>query len=377
MQPGMQPAPSSTAIEVPPPSGKQTQQTAIVLLLLAIVLGLYGLSQLWGAVDWLISLGLGTEPFVRAGKGIVGLAVAAGAAYFAWRKLDQARTEATAYATWERGGGMDRFRAAHAARSAAQQAQAAAQYAAVAAQTGTGNLLVPYPPRPPAQNGHDRFVDEQAGRLLRQGEVILDRGFLTKEPPLLVQVIVQIGFLLRPLFFDYWLTAVTNQRIILIKTSFWGFSPALSNKGVDTIELADLARLDVSSFAAFKTLVFQSKRGPQRVLRVRPMGGGFSQQGAFHREMPQWVAATIAAMNGMAPAGAPASQAAPAQAPALGPAPAAAATAPLSAGMPVSVRWTDGNAYPARVVASQGDAVLCSFPNGSEEWIPSSHVAAA
>lgn len=101
MQPGTAPAPASTAIEVPPPSGKQTQQTAVVLLLLALVLGLYGLSQLWGAVDWLFSLGLGTEPFVRAGKGIVGLAVAAGAAYFAWRKLDQARTEATAYATWE------------------------------------------------------------------------------------------------------------------------------------------------------------------------------------------------------------------------------------------------------------------------------------
>jgi len=102
------------------------------------------------------------------------------------------------------------------------------------------------------------------------------------------------------------------------------------------------------------------------------MGGGFSQQSAFHREMPQWVAATIAAMNGMAPA----IQAAPPQAPALGPAPTSAA-APLSAGMPVSVRWTDGNAYPARVVTSQGGAVLCSFPNGSEEWIPSSQVAAA
>lgn len=46
-------------------------------------------------------------------------------------------------------------------------------------------------------------------------------------------------------------------------------------------------------------------------------------------------------------------------------------------GMPVMVRWTDGNTYPAELVGGQGAHFLCALGGGRQEWVPRECVRAA
>jgi hypothetical protein len=49
-----------------------------------------------------------------------------------------------------------------------------------------------------------------------------------------------------------------------------------------------------------------------------------------------------------------------------------AAVGALSVGARVQVAWSDGRRYPATVVQMHGGQALVSFPDGQQQWVPSS-----
>jgi hypothetical protein len=211
----------------------------------------------------------------------------------------------------------------------------------------------------------DQFLQSQLQSILSPGERVLHTAYMRKQPGLLWQLLLMGGLLLFLMTRAYFVV-LTDRRMILIvtKMGFWTGGPKLLNLGVESIDARAFRAVTVSGFANNRSMTFEMHDGSKRTLRISPWFRQIQGTAAFLEQVPGLINGGQLAQLASAPA-----QGGFASPPAQG--------LMCAPGMSVSVLAPDGMRYPGTVVQSQGDQVLCAFPNGQQNWVPVQHVSAA
>ncbi len=116
---------------------------------------------------------------------------------------------------------------------------------------------------------HDRYIEAQVAELLEPGEVLRFTVFLTKAPSLWLQML--FSGLIMLLFIKPYLAAITNRRVILIRTKNGFVRPAMKNLGVEEIRWSDVETLKVGGIANNRSIDFVLRNGAaKRTLRIAP-----------------------------------------------------------------------------------------------------------
>jgi hypothetical protein len=246
-------------------------------------------------------------------------------------------------------------------------------------------------------NERDQYIQSQVGPMLAPGERVLHTAFMVRQPGLIWQILL-VGGLLLFLMTKAYYVVLTDRRMILVRTKMGFFKPAMANLGVEQWDVAQMSQCTTSGFANNRSMTFHFRDGSKQTLRISPWNGTVTGTKAFLDEVPKLVgspqlsgggAPALPAQQGYGQAPQQGYGQAPqqgyGQAPQQGfaptPPPAAYAQQPapaaLAPGARVLVLWQDGNRYPATVAQVAQGQVLCTMPNGAQQWVPAQNVAPA
>jgi hypothetical protein len=213
----------------------------------------------------------------------------------------------------------------------------------------------------------DQYIHSQVGPTLEPGERILHWSTMRRQPGLWLQILL-IGGLLLALMTKVYLVALTNRRLILIRTKagFFSGTPKPMSLGIEQYDVRTIKNVSTGGFANNRSMTFETDSG-KITLRISPWFKSVSGTKAFFEEVPALINSgqlfspqvpALASHQGQY--GAPPQQyGAPPQ---LGP------------GAPVLVLAQDGNRYPGTVVQLHGEHCLCAMQNG-QFWFPASSLA--
>jgi hypothetical protein len=220
----------------------------------------------------------------------------------------------------------------------------------------------------------DQYIHSQVGPTLEPGERILHWSTMRRQPGLWLQILL-IGGLLLALMTKVYLVALTNRRLILIRTKagFFSGTPKPMSLGIEQYDVRTIKNVSTGGFANNRSMTFETDSG-KITLRISPWFKSVSGTKAFFEEVPALINSgqlfspqvpALASHQGQY--GAPPQQyGAPPQQygapPQLGP------------GAPVLVLAQDGNRYPGTVVQLHGEHCLCAMQNG-QFWFPASSLA--
>ncbi len=200
--------------------------------------------------------------------------------------------------------------------------------------------------------------------MLQPGEQIYHSATMRRQPGLLMQILL-VGGLLLVLMTKVYLVALTNRRLILIRTkgSFWSGTPKAMNLGVEQYDVSTIRKVTTSGFANNRSMTFQIDTNKMK-LRISPWLKSVTGTKDFFEQVPNLINSGQLAHAQLAPPpqqyGAPPPQyGAP---PALGP------------GARVMVLAQDGHHYPGTLVQLQGEHCLCAMQNG-QFWFPANAVS--
>jgi hypothetical protein len=242
----------------------------------------------------------------------------------------------------------------------------------------------------------DQYIQSQVGPMLHPGEQILHTSTMRRQPGLFVQILL-VGGLLLALLTKTYLVALTNRRLILIRTqaSFWSGTPKPMNLGVEEYDVRSIKNVTTSGFANNRSMKFHLD-GAVLKLRISPWFKSVSGTKAFFEQVPALISSGQLATGQLAAApahaappqqygappqqyGAPPQQyGAPPQQYGAPPqqygAPPQQPPAPmLGPGARVLVLAQDGQRYPGTVVQLQNGHCLCAMQNG-QFWFPAGNV---
>jgi hypothetical protein len=117
-------------------------------------------------------------------------------------------------------------------------------------------------------NARDTFLKQQLDEVLHPGEAVLHTGTAFTGPLFLASLGGVIGQLM---MLTHYYIAVTNQRVILIKTGM-GFSGVkCENRGIEAINIGDLKEVRTGGMANQKKLTLVTKDGTETVMRLNSM----------------------------------------------------------------------------------------------------------
>jgi hypothetical protein len=273
-------------------------------------------------------------------------------------------------------------------------------------------------------NPNDQYLMSQVGPLLRPGEQVMFTATMRRQPGLFWQLVL-VGGLLLFLMTKIYFVALTNQRLILIrsKMGFFSFSgaPKHLNLGVEEWDVRSIQKVTTSGFANNRSMTFHLSDKGKQTLRISPWFKTITGTKDFFEQVPNLVASgQLAAgmQHAQLPAGGHAQAhgsqqhahaqhqgygaqpqasytaqpqagygAAQAHAPQAAHAshagqPQAAYGAPAQAGygfspgMQVVVTAQDGSRHYATVVSEQQGHYLCNTQSG-QHWFPAQNVARA
>lgn len=141
----------------------------------------------------------------------------------------------------------------------------------------------------------DQFIQNEVSPMLESGERILFTAYMVKQPGLIWQILL-VGGLLLFLMTKAYYVAVTNRRIILIRTKQGMFKPKMVNVGREEISLSTIQKVTTSGFANNRSMTFHQTDGKRRTLRIAPWSKLVTGQKDFLEKVPQAVSGgTIAA----------------------------------------------------------------------------------
>lgn len=135
--------------------------------------------------------------------------------------------------------------------------------------------------------------------MLAPGEPIRNMAYVLRAPGMLMQIIyIMVCFWL--LFFQtkHYYAALTDRRVILIKTKSGFFRPKIVNEGIEQIDLSNVATVTFGGFANNRSITFHGKSGTEETVRIGPMGKICAGQGRFMEDCEQTVAALPANAGG-------------------------------------------------------------------------------
>ena len=227
--------------------------------------------------------------------------------------------------------------------------------------------------------------------MLQPGEQIYHSATMRRQPGLLMQMLL-VGGLLLVLMTKVYLVALTNRRLILIRTkgSFWSGTPKAMNLGVEQYDVSTIKNVTTSGFANNRSMTFQTDTSKMK-LRISPWFKSVSGTKDFFEQVPNLINSGQLAHAQLAPPqqqygappqqqyGAPPQQqygAPPQQQHYQQPPPQYGAPPALGPGARVMVLAQDGHRYPGTVVQLQGEHCLCAMQNG-QFWFPANAVSPA
>ena len=219
-------------------------------------------------------------------------------------------------------------------------------------------------------NDNDQYLMSQVGPLLTPGEQVLHTATMRRQPGLWFQLLL-IGGLLTILLTKVYFVALTNRRMILIKSKlrFFSAAPQHVNLEVEQWDVRQIRAVTTSGIANNRSMTFELADRPKQKLRISPWFKTISGTKDFFEQVPalvgsgqlQQLAAAPAPLNG-----------------GFAPPPAYAhAAVALVPGTAVVVTWPDGSRHFATVVTEQQGQYLCAVHGGTQHWVPAHAVARA
>jgi hypothetical protein len=133
----------------------------------------------------------------------------------------------------------------------------------------------------PVSTDHDRYIESVVSGMLEPGERLRWTAYMIKAPPLWAQILF-MGLIML-LLFKYFLVAVTNRRVILIRTKNFWMKPKMMNLGTEEIRWDNVKALKVGGVANNRSIDFQFNDGTKRTLRIAPWAKFVSGQQEFFK----------------------------------------------------------------------------------------------
>lgn len=127
-------------------------------------------------------------------------------------------------------------------------------------------------------NARDTFLKQELDALLNPGETVLHTGTAFTGPLYLASLGGVFGQLL---MLTHYYLAITNQRVILIKTGMGMSGVKCQNRGVEMINIRDLKEVRVGGMVNQKKLTLVAKDGSETVVRFNSM----ARQVSGHKEL--------------------------------------------------------------------------------------------
>lgn len=132
----------------------------------------------------------------------------------------------------------------------------------------------------------DQFIRNEVTPMLQSDEKILFTAYMVKQPGLIWQLLL-VGGLLLFLMTKAYYVAITNRRIIMIRTKQGMFKPAMVNVETETIDLSTISKVTTSGFANNRSMTFHQTDGKKRTLRIAPWSKLVTGQKDFLEKVPQ------------------------------------------------------------------------------------------
>ena len=121
----------------------------------------------------------------------------------------------------------------------------------------------------------DRFIADQLALLLRSRERVSHQAFARSN--VVENALISLGGKVH-------FVALTDERLILIETRAALFGVRLENHGVESIDRAAVAGVQLGANGVLRILL---KEGEPRILAIDPKQRRFSNQVAFLRDLPR------------------------------------------------------------------------------------------
>ena len=132
----------------------------------------------------------------------------------------------------------------------------------------------------------DQFIQAQVQGLLAPGEQIVNMAYVLKAPGIMMQILLSmICYWLYFFQVKHYYAALTNQRLILIKTRSGFFRPKIVNEGVEEYSLANIASVSTGGFLNNRSMALQMKDQTKLSLRIAPWGKLCVGQGKWMEDM--------------------------------------------------------------------------------------------
>jgi hypothetical protein len=117
----------------------------------------------------------------------------------------------------------------------------------------------------------DQFIQAQVQGMLAPGEQIVNMAYVLKAPGILMQMLLSmICYWLYYFQVKHYYAALTNQRLILIKTRSGFFSPKIVNEGIEEYALASVASVSTGGFLNNRSMALDMKDQTKLSLRIAP-----------------------------------------------------------------------------------------------------------
>ena len=138
----------------------------------------------------------------------------------------------------------------------------------------------------------DTYIQSQVQGLLAPGEQIKNMAHVLRAPGMLMQIIYALVCFWLLLFqIKHYYAALTDWRVILIKTKSGFFRPQMANEGIEQIDLSTVAQVSFGGFANNRSITFAKKDGTEETIRIGPMSRICAGQGRFMEDCKSSVAA--------------------------------------------------------------------------------------
>lgn len=127
----------------------------------------------------------------------------------------------------------------------------------------------------------DLYIRQEVAPLLRPDEKIRWTAALTKTPPPIL-LLATLG-LIAPFTVVPYIAAITNERVILIRTRAGVTKPKLENHGVETFEWSTVETLRVGGAGNDRTIRFVFADGSSRLMQIASRSNITASQADFFR----------------------------------------------------------------------------------------------
>ena len=128
----------------------------------------------------------------------------------------------------------------------------------------------------------DQFIQAQVQGMLAPGEQIVNMAYILKAPSILMQILwTMICFWVYFFQIKHYYAALTNQRLILIKTGGGFFRPKIKNDGIEEYPLANVANVGFGGILNNRSIDVSMNDGTSLGLRIAPWAKLCAGQGTF------------------------------------------------------------------------------------------------